>query len=84
MITTIPLLLTLNVFCVKSRSNDSVCCVFFIEDSWLPASPFPLRFLFISGGDRSESEDMAGDLRRTESDGVLKKVSVSGANYSLL
>lgn len=36
----------------------------------------------MSGGDRDESEDTAGDLRRTESDSVLKKVSISGANYS--
>lgn len=45
-----------------------------------------LRFLlcvpFMSGGDRDESEDAAGDLRRTESDSVLKKVGISAANYS--
>uniref|UniRef100_A0A3Q4GI75 Uncharacterized protein n=1 Tax=Neolamprologus brichardi TaxID=32507 RepID=A0A3Q4GI75_NEOBR len=30
-------------------------------------------------GDRDESEDMAGDLRRTESDSVLKKVCIPAA-----
>lgn len=43
-----------------------------------------LWFPLVSGGDRDECEDTAGDLRRTESDSVLKKVSISGANYSLL
>lgn len=33
-----------------------------------------LPFVFLSGGDRDESEDSVGDLRRTESDSVLKKV----------
>lgn len=39
-------------------------------------------FVFLSGGDRDESEDSVGDLRRTESDSVLKKVGISAANYS--
>lgn len=39
-------------------------------------------FPFMSGGDKDESEDPTGDLRRTESDSVLKKVSISAANYS--
>lgn len=38
----------------------------------------------MSGGDRDESEDAAGDLRRTESDSVLKKVRISAANYCIL
>lgn len=41
-----------------------------------------LWFLFLSGGDKDESEDTVGDLRRTESDSVLKKVGISAANYS--
>ena len=53
-------------------------------DSFLPASSFLLWFLFMSGGDRDEGEDTAGDLRRTESDSVLKKVSFSPPNYSWL
>lgn len=39
-------------------------------------------FLFVPGGDRDESDDTVGDLRRTESDSVLKKVGISAANYS--
>lgn len=31
-----------------------------------------------------EGEDSAGDLRRTESDSVLKKVGISAANYCIL
>lgn len=33
-------------------------------------------FVFLSGGDKDESEDSVGDLRRTESDSVLKKVGI--------
>lgn len=36
----------------------------------------------LSGGDKDEGEDTTGDLRRTESDSVLKKVGISAANYS--
>lgn len=39
-------------------------------------------FLFVPGGDRDESDDTVGDLRRTESDSVLKKVGISVANFS--
>lgn len=35
----------------------------------------------VAGGDRDESDDTVGDLRRTESDSVLKKVGISAANY---
>lgn len=52
-----------------------ICCLFHSCLLW---------FLFMSGGDRDESEDTAGDLRRTESDSVLKKVGISAANYSWL
>lgn len=31
---------------------------------------------FLLGGDRDEGEDVTGDLRRTESDSVLKKVGI--------
>lgn len=43
---------------------------------------FSLVLPFVSGGDKDEGEDTVGDLRRTESDSVLKKVSVPTANYS--
>lgn len=33
-----------------------------------------LPCVLLSGGDRDEGEDSVGDLRRTESDSVLKKV----------
>ncbi|KAA8595976.1 hypothetical protein FQN60_011267, partial [Etheostoma spectabile] len=49
-------------------------------DYLLPGSSFLLWFAFMSGGDGAESEDAAGDLRRTESDSVLKK----GGNANLL
>lgn len=38
-----------------------------------------LLFVLLSGGDKDESEDSVGDLRRTESDGVLKKVGILAA-----
>lgn len=71
--------------------NSSHICLFSYSSSY--SSPFVLQhsswshlfflwFLFISGGDRDESEDMAGDLRRTESDSVLKKVCIPAASYS--
>lgn len=43
-----------------------------------------LLFYCVAGGERDESDDTVGDLRRTESDSVLKKVGISGANYSPL
>lgn len=33
-------------------------------------------FASLSDGDKDESEDLVGDLRRTESDSVLKKVGI--------
>lgn len=41
-------------------------------------------FPFMSDGDKDEGEDMASDLRRTESDSVLKKVSISTTSFSQL
>lgn len=37
---------------------------------------FSCGFVFLSAGDKDESEDSVGDLRRTESDSVLKKVGI--------
>lgn len=42
-----------------------------------------LLFVFLSGGDRDEGEDSVGDLRRTESDSVLKKVEVGSCQLDL-
>lgn len=53
-------------------------------DYLLPGSSVLLWFAFMSGGDGDESDETAGDLRRTESDSVLKKVGISAANYSRL
>lgn len=65
--------------CVPSPSVDLNSCFFFC----LPHSCL-LPFVFLSGGDKDESEDSVGDLRRTESDSVLKKVGISAASYCLL
>lgn len=66
--------------CLCSLSVDLNGCLFFL----LSASLLPLLFVFLSGGDKDESEDSVGDLRRTESDSVLKKVGVSAASCCLL
>lgn len=42
-----------------------------------------LLFVFLSGGDRDEGEDSVGDLRRTESDSVLKKVDAGSCLLEL-
>lgn len=47
----------------------------------LPRRPPPRLSDCVAGGERDESDDTVGDLRRTESDGVLKKVGISAANY---
>lgn len=42
-----------------------------------------LLFVLLTGGDRDEGEDSVGDLRRTESDSVLKKVDAGSCLLEL-
>lgn len=55
---------------------------FMFVSVWVLCLLTPAVCFFISGGDRDEGEDTTGDLRRTESDGVLKKVSVQTQTFS--